>query len=197
MNFTKILSALATTTVLACASAHAAPINLVTNGGFETTTKGVGQINSKTTATGWTSAGYNFVFNGATADSIGAIGDYGVVKLWGPASGSNNGLGVSPTGGNFLAADGAFGVAPITQMINGLVVGQSYDLSFYWAGAQQATYNGAILNSYYFVETGGYFMQHCFVKRLYKAHVIECGENLFLCQHFTSCHCKISGMANG
>lgn len=143
MNFTKILSALATTTVLACASAHAAPINLVTNGGFETTTKGVGQINSKTTATGWTSAGYNFVFNGATADSIGAIGDYGVVKLWGPASGSNNGLGVSPTGGNFLAADGAFGVAPITQMINGLVVGQSYDLSFYWAGAQQATYNGA------------------------------------------------------
>lgn len=144
MNFTKTLSAFAAVATLACASANATPINLVVNGDFEMMANNkIGQIDSKTTATGWKSGGYNFVFNGATAASVGAVGDSGTVKLWGPASGSNNGLTSSPTGGNFLAADGAYGVAPITQMINGLVIGQQYDLSFYWAGAQQSGYNGA------------------------------------------------------
>lgn len=146
MNLIKALSAsftLAAVATFAAASAHAAPVNLVVNGGFESTTNGIGQIDAITKATGWTSAGYNFVFAGATATSTGANGTYGNVALWGPGNGVANGLTASPLGGNFLAADGAYQTEPVQQMINNLVVGQKYDLSFYWGGAQQSGYNGA------------------------------------------------------
>jgi hypothetical protein len=143
MNFTKTLAVLAAFAALTCGAAHAAPLNLVVNGGFETTTNGAGQIiNGYTTATGWTSTGYNFVFAAGTADTKGANGTYGNLKLWGPGTGSANGLTNSPVGGNFLAADGAYQTQAIQQTISGLVVGQKYDLSFYWAGAQQSGYNG-------------------------------------------------------
>lgn len=143
MNLTKAVSALATFAALSCGIAHAAPVNLVVNGGFETTTNGAGQIDANTKATGWTSTGYNFVFAPGTATTTGANGIYGNMKLWGPGTGAANGFTDSPLGGNFLAADGAYMTQPIQQMINGLVVGQKYDLSFYWAGAQQSGYNGA------------------------------------------------------
>ncbi len=117
-------------------------MNLVTNGGFEILTNGIGQIDNNTIATGWSSAGYNFVFDGATADSVGSTGQYGGLTLWGPANGFTNGLGPSPDGGNFVAADGAFGVAPIEQTLIGLVAGKSYAVKFYWAGAQQAGFTG-------------------------------------------------------
>ena len=146
MNLIKAFSALATVvtfSALTCASAQAAPINLVVNGGFESTTNGIGQIDAITKATGWTSTGYNFVFAGATAASTGATGNYGNVTLWGPATGAANGFTASPLGGNFLAADGAYQTEPVQQMINNLVVGQKYDLSFYWAAAQQYGYSGA------------------------------------------------------
>lgn len=143
MKISKILMVAAAFAGLTCVAAQATPVNLVVNGGFETTTKGTGQIDALTTATGWTSKGYNFVFAGATADKSGTTGTYGNITLWGPQNGAANGLGPSPLGGNFLAADGAYDVAPITQTINGLVIGQQYNLSFYWAGAQQSGYNGA------------------------------------------------------
>ena len=116
--------------------------NLVQNGGFETTTNGIGQLGFNTDATGWTTTGYNFLFSGNTADSVGANGTYGNLKLWGPANGSANGLAGSPEGGNYVAADGAFGVQPISQTITGLVAGQSYDVGFWWAGAQQLNFDG-------------------------------------------------------
>ena len=69
---------------------------------------------------------------------------YGNVQLWGPNNGSANGLPASsPDGGNYVGADGDFGQGAIQQTINGLTVGDSYDVSFYWAGAQQAGFTGA------------------------------------------------------
>jgi hypothetical protein len=132
---------------------------LVFNGDFETltdtngqpTTVG-GQLGFNTLATGWTNANttnnytgpaYNFIYGSGTADKTGVIGQYGTVQLWGPNNGSNNGLPASsPTGGNFLAADGAFGQGAISQTINGLTIGKSYTVGFWWGGAQQSGFTG-------------------------------------------------------
>jgi len=125
-----------------CTALSAQASSLVTNGNFETTTNGTGQLGFNTDVTGWTTTGYNFVFNANTADTTGTSGYYGFLSLWGPKNGSSNGLGNSPTGGNFLAADGAYWTAPIQQTISGLNVGQKYTVGFDWAGAQQSGYTG-------------------------------------------------------
>ncbi|HLK65424.1 MAG TPA: hypothetical protein VKU19_18425 [Bryobacteraceae bacterium] len=131
-------------------STQALANNLIVNGGFEQTTNGLGQFDDLTQATGWTSAplngqlAYNFLFGPGTADTTGENGQYGNLQLWGPNNGSNNGLpATSPDGGNFVAADGAFQTAPITQVVNGLTPGADYTVSFYWAGAQQSGFSGA------------------------------------------------------
>lgn len=129
-------------------SAHATP-NLVLNGGFDLVINGsggIGEFNNATysTVTDWTSSGYNFIFASGTADTTGSTGTFGNLKLWGPGSGSANGLPASsPTGGNYVAADGAFQIGAISQTINGLIAGGSYSISFDWAGAQQSGFNGA------------------------------------------------------
>ncbi len=124
--------------------------SLVQNGSFETlTTNASAQFGtgySSQQVTYWSTSGYNFVFLPGTADtSAGATGQYGALSLWGPGNGSANGLGPSPDGGNYIAADGAFNVAPITQTINNLSPGSTAVVSFYWAGAQQygTQYNSA------------------------------------------------------
>jgi len=122
--------------------------NLVANGDFESTTAGNGQLGFNTDATGWFSAppsgSYNFVFAPGTADTSGAVSQFGGLSLWGPGNGSANGLpAASPSGGNFVAMDGAFDVGPITQTITGLVPGKTYALSFWWGGAQQSGFSGA------------------------------------------------------
>ena len=137
--------------IAACGLAGQAHANLVTNGGFESTTSyngnttNEGQLGYNLTAAGWTvSGGYAFLFNAGTADSTGATGQYGNLQLWGPGNGSSNGLpAASPTGGNYLALDGAFQQAPVQQTINNLIVGDHYTVSFYWAGAQQYNFDGA------------------------------------------------------
>ena len=66
-------------------------------------------------------------------------------SLWGPdynAGSVANGLTNSPVGGSFLAADGSYLNRPVEQTITGMTIGQTYHLSFYWAAAQQAGYNG-------------------------------------------------------
>lgn len=67
------------------------------------------------------------------------------LQLWGPdfpgAPGSNQ-LTNSPTGGNFLVADGSYLNRPVEQTIVGLTPGTTYNLSFYWAAAQQAGFDG-------------------------------------------------------
>jgi hypothetical protein len=88
---------------------------------------------STTNVSDWSTTGYNFLFESGTGQT-GPVGLYpGITNIM-PAS--------SPNGGNFIGADGAYGVAPITQSINGLVSGTTYLLTFYQAGAQQQNYNG-------------------------------------------------------
>jgi hypothetical protein len=137
--------------------------NLVTDGSFEQLTNGIGQIgyNGNSLLAGWTnntangSLGYNFVYSPGSADTTGANGVSGNVKLWGPGDGANNGLpATSPDGGNYIAADGAYEVAPISQTINGLVAGQQYALSFWYAGAQQSGFNG-VTTEQWLVSLGG------------------------------------------
>lgn len=140
------LAAFAATTALALAT-PASATNLVVNGDFETTTLDgsyqFGDAYPSEQLAGWTTKGYNFLFQPGTADTSGATGQYGSLQLWGPNNGSNNGLPASsPTGGNFVGADGAFGVGAIEQVINGLVAGKKYDVSFWWGGAQQEGFTG-------------------------------------------------------
>lgn len=138
---------------VAAAPALATPIpatggNLVFNGSFESllvpSAAEFGSRHPSQQVTGWTTSGYNFVFTPGSADTTGATGQWDNVLLWGPNDGAANGLpATSPAGGNFIAADGAFGVAPLEQTITGLVVGETATLSFMWAGVQQYSYDGA------------------------------------------------------
>ncbi len=129
---------------LAAIATPAAAVNLVTNGDFESTTSGTGQLGYNTNLTGWTvtPGSYNFVFNGATSDSTGATGQYGAIKLKGPGDGFANGLGASPTGGNFVTSDAPFHAGSIKQVLTGLTTGKEYAVDFYWAAAQQFGFNG-------------------------------------------------------
>ena len=142
LNAAAVLAAMAVGTA-------AGATNLVTNGDFELTTlAGSAEFGARYPSnqlTGWTTDGYNFVFaSGAADDGTGAAGEYNDLQLWGPGNGANNGLPASsPTGGNYIGADGAFGVGAISQTINGLIAGHKYDVSFWWAGAQQYGFNGA------------------------------------------------------
>jgi hypothetical protein len=138
MHIKSKLLALSATALLAMNVAHAD--ELIVNGGFEGSTPG--HIGYNVAVPGWSTTGYNFVYNATGADSPGAEGQWGNVSLWGPANGANNGLTASPNGGSFIANDGGSGIAPITQQVNGLVTGQQYTLSFYWGGAQQYRYDG-------------------------------------------------------
>jgi hypothetical protein len=126
--------------LFACVMAQA---NLVTNGGFEVTTFGNGQLGYNTNAIGWTSTGYSFLFAPGTADTTGALGSIGYAYLWGPGNGSANGLTISPDGGNFVAADGDYNPGPISQTINGLTFGEPCTIGFWWAGAQAYPITGA------------------------------------------------------
>jgi len=127
-----------------------ATTNYVQNGSFSTTS-GPGQIDydgqtlADWTNTDWngTQVGYNFLFSSTDFDNgTGVGGDSGNVQLWGPGNGSNNGLGPSPDGGNFVADDGAYEASDLTQQISGLTPGLQYELSFLWGGAQQEGFNG-------------------------------------------------------
>ena len=162
-NLTVMLALAAATLISTAAQAQT---NLVKNGDFELTSNGTSkQINEGTTAradrtylTDWTSKGYNFVLNGSNIDSTTA---QTALALWGPNSyggrdaTSQNGLGVSPTGGNVLAADWDYFAGPVSQQISGLVAGQAYTLSFSYGAAQQVGYSGANAINYWDVSLGG------------------------------------------
>ena len=140
-----LLSALALVTFSGVATAG--QVNLVQNGDFEQTATNAssqfGSLFSSQQVTDWTTGGYNFVFKSGTADTTGAVGQYGSLKLWGPGDGAANGLPASsPTGGNFIGADGAYETSAISQIITGLIKGATYNVSFWWAGAQQAGFDG-------------------------------------------------------
>ena len=139
---------------------------LVTNGNFTDFSGGYkgapsqlvnssssGTVNSTyTTLTGWTvtDGTYGFLMGSGTADTTGSYSPQynNTLNLWGPGTGGgsvNNGLTASsPDGGNYLALDGGSGYrgGGISQTIGGLTSGTSYDVTFYWAGAQQKGFTG-------------------------------------------------------
>lgn len=141
---------LVTSTILAVAMLAAtmpaqATINLVTNGGFETTTFGssseVGIAGFAQGVTGWTSNGYNLLFKGGTQTTTSAANEYND-----PLTYFRSNVTVDPTGtgGNFMALDGDPGIhGTLTQKITGLVAGQSYGLHFNWAASQLRNRTGA------------------------------------------------------
>jgi hypothetical protein len=112
------------------------------------------------TVSNWTTAGYNFVYSAATADegnsTVGPLtgqpneapgqftnsAGYGNTYLWGTHNGGVKTITAPPSGGNFIAADGAYEIGAISQTITGLIVGKTYVLKFYWAGAQQQGFTG-------------------------------------------------------
>lgn len=124
--------------------------NSFTNGGFETLTAGPGQLTNNTVASGWTVAngGYTFAFASATGDTTGSNGQFGNLSLWGTNNGGNSVLpATSPSGGNFLAIDGAFQVKPVEQVITGLTVGKTYSVGFDYGFAQQSGFNGTTIQN--------------------------------------------------
>jgi len=134
--------------------AHA-QANLVTNGSFAVTGGATsfqfgtyGPYTPTETLTGWASPnGYNYVF---LPTSTAATGYYGSLTLYSSTTtGSPNTFNnASPTGGNFVAADSDYGTQPITQTINNLTVGHTYQLSFAWAGAQQTGFTGVTTDAF-------------------------------------------------
>ena len=162
MRKTCTMLALAATSLFVNAT-QAATTNLVKNGDFELTSNGTSkQLNEgnydrddRSYLTDWSSKGYNFVLNGNNIDDTNAKT---ALALWGPNSysgnGPKNGLGASPTGGNVLAADWDYFPGPVTQMVSGLVTGQSYTLSFSYGAAQQVGFRGDNLVNYWDVSLG-------------------------------------------
>lgn len=140
----KLLLAAAAAVLASASFAHAA--NLVVNGDFTQLSNGVGQFDTNTTVTGWTAnGGYNFV---ATSADAGSNGVYGNVSYWDAANGgSNTWNGAAAGPGNFAALDGDFGTAPISQVVTGLTVGKTYNLTFNYAFGQQSGFNGATIQS--------------------------------------------------
>ena len=146
----------------ASASVHAA--NLVTNGGFESTTlTKSGQFTNQVTGwtnaatTGYTGYGYNFLITPGSADTTGFTSlNNNHDTLWGPGGGttasnySNNGLTASsPTGGNYILADGGSSFrGAISQTISNLTAGTAYQLTFDWATGQFAGYSGTTMEAW-------------------------------------------------
>ncbi|UAK24798.1 PEPxxWA-CTERM sorting domain-containing protein [Sphingomonas nostoxanthinifaciens] len=141
----------------------------VQNGNFsQTTATGSQQISSsdgKTQyLTGWTNTtdgsypGYNFIVQGNDGTTAGGIANNtgGKLYFWGKTSdaagaasnGFTNSASIGGSGGNYLAADGAYQTALVYQVITGLTVGQQYDLTFNWAGAQQHGYDGVTTDNW-------------------------------------------------
>jgi len=122
--------------------------NLVLNGDFSQTS-GSGQIDSNVTVQDWSAnGGYNFIFVSPNVGDQNVTGSDGALSLWGPKSGSDNGLTAPPGGGNIVANDGAYEIAPLNQTMHGLTNGQTYAVTFEWAGAQQTNFDGPTTESW-------------------------------------------------
>jgi hypothetical protein len=127
--------------VVAAAGTGARAVPVIVNGNFETTTLTAPAQMDTTNVIGWSTTGYNFLYFPGTATKT----SNGALTLWGtlPSGASNGFPATSPSDGNFVGADGDYGVGPITQTISGLTVGIQYAVSFYWAAAQQNGYTPA------------------------------------------------------
>jgi hypothetical protein len=141
-----MIGASAAALLMLAPSAHAS--SLVTNGSFEQNGGNSGIIGSDASLTDWNAnSGYTFLYTSYAASAI----TVDTVSIWSPIStpSSNNGFtSGSPDGGAFVAADGDYGTQPLTQTINGLTVGDTYAVSFYWAASQQTNWTGDTLQDW-------------------------------------------------
>jgi hypothetical protein len=144
----------------ATAAAHAATHNGVANadltqlvgGGTFTGSIGLAFASNSNpdaeTLAGWTNDGYNFVFTPGSGDDTSSTqtgGQYAPSNayLYGPGDGTANGFtSESPTGGNYFGLDGAYETGAVGTTITGMKAGDTYTLSFAYAGIQQYGYNG-------------------------------------------------------
>ena len=149
-------SALAVTAIAATASAAVAETtkDFIVNGGFEQATQPTGQLESIAKVTGWNATdaadfskiaglGYDskyvFLTNAESASNPGLLTTFGKYeRLSGPGNGFDNGFDASPQGGNFIAMDAWWRRGALTQIIDGLIVGETYKLSFAFAYAQNS-----------------------------------------------------------
>jgi hypothetical protein len=133
----------------AAAAAHAASVNLVTNGSFEQTTLSASGALVGNNLPGWTvknignigGVAYNFTalyFSATDATTVGATGTDHPGSNWAVHQAA-----ASPDGGKFIAIDGGpNATSTLSQSISGLTVGHTYNLSFDYAGAQQNDMSG-------------------------------------------------------
>jgi hypothetical protein len=165
MSWNKTAGLVIAVLALALVASDSAKADLITNGGFETTTNGVNKVlpasfGGSTQPTGWTVGSapvftFSYLYGPGGADATGATGT-GIpnslpIYLWGPNNPSPNSLNglpaTSPAGGNFLALDSDPSFAsPISQSISGLTPGVKYDLGFWTAGAQFRDGTGGAFN---------------------------------------------------
>ena len=140
----KLATAAALGLALLGTAAHASP-NLVQNGDFTQSSYAMnnqfGTGYGGQGVTDWTgNGGYNLYFtSAAAATTISANSQYGGghEDLYGP-------LPNSPTGGAFVALDGDPAVqGGISEMVTGLKVGDTYQLSFSWGAGQVQSRSGA------------------------------------------------------
>lgn len=156
-----LATAAAAAAIMAISTSANAAVNLVTNGSFELSTYahnsqfGSGDCIRATPGgacgpaltqgvTGWTgigAPGLQFYFVGGTQNTVNADNVYGD-----PLAYFQNVTPLSPDGGNFVGLDGDQGPPSvqggISQTINGLVVGEFYNLDFNWGAAQLRNRSG-------------------------------------------------------
>lgn len=163
MHFRRYL-ALSILSVAAVAPSSRAA-NLVSNGGFESWTGGYTDSNGTHTSainnnglngysklTDWSVSPHSgqflaWLMQPGQADTGGSWNTPypGWFTIWGQGNGGPDFVpATSPDGGNFLVMDGAdnYNGNGIDQTINGLVNGQQYEVSFYWATGQQYGFDG-------------------------------------------------------
>ncbi len=140
-------------------STGAQAANLVQNGGFETNTlpsplltltpASGAEIDSNWhyngDLAGWSSTGgstYNILFFGNVANAKSIDADTRFTSTEAQHLNSNFDS-LSPNGGNFMGLDGdPVANGPLEPTINGLTVGDKYELSFYWAGTELSNRTG-------------------------------------------------------
>ena len=148
----KLAAAVALTASIGSA-AYAGPVNLVTNGDFNSSTYTVnhqfGSGSSVPTSQGgaqgvdgWTgNGGYDLFFTSTgSATTQSAVSQYpgGQEDLWSVAT--------DPAGGSFVAIDGdpsPGAQGAISQTVNGLKVGETYALTFSWGAGQLQSRTGS------------------------------------------------------
>lgn len=133
-------------------SERAAAVGLIQNGNFFLN-GGSGQLTVNTTLTGWIGGGKEgnfgsqttppvFVFN-AGATSATGDGFMGNVSFYGSPQAT------APDNGIFVVADGDPDWAgSLHQTVAGLTIGNTYALTFNWAGVQQAGFTGPTTESW-------------------------------------------------